>query len=445
MLVRYNIEQFLPCNLPEIVTKIERQSLPDRDKPMYYLQKLSATPMSDGYYLVANDNQYHIDKIELLRNIQGRSANDICKNDDDYKELETYYHHKLIGYTFSNDGNFIEQKVDQKYIDIYQELETTWFYYIPYRVEIDVTKRCNFNCIHCAKDASSDCQEGEMSLLEYVQLIEKIAESNIPSISFMGGEPTFFGELIELAVIARTLGVKNISTGSNGWLIDRSMAKKMANLFSSVQISLHGGTAETHDKIVDCNGAYERACNAIRLLNEYQIPSVHVSFTVMKENVNELHLVTKIVKRLGIKHLRFLVLSPTGRGKDLAQWTNKECYKIALAISNLKDKFNSDIEITAGGFPRIDSLTNRAMHYGCPAGRSIMYISADKIVKPCSSTKIVTGYLNGDRSIMDLWHSSTMVLLRKRNICNCEYSSICSGGCLGNQHWEDKYISMNKQ
>jgi radical SAM protein with 4Fe4S-binding SPASM domain len=50
--------------------------------------------------------------------------------------------------------------------------------------------------------------------------------------------------------------------------------------------------------------------------------------------------------------------------------------------------------------------------------------------RACGNLDKAIGNVRDDR-IMDLWHSPMMIRLRNRPTCDCAYSKICSGGCLG--------------
>lgn len=438
-MIEYAVEQFLPCNLSEITATIKRKVLPTHDAPVYITEELVAYPMNEGFYVEGRGGQFYIDSLDLLQSIHGKSVNDVCNNQDDLRELEQYYHHGIIGYEATSTGKITLQNVNKKYFGLYQDTETTWYSYIPLKMEIDLTKICNLTCKHCSRDASPSQNEQDMTLQDYVDLIERAGHIGVPSLSFMGGEPTCHPEFIELAVIAKVSGVRHLSTSTNGWLIDEERAQKMASLFNSIQVSLHGATSETHDSIVGKPGAFLRACNAAQLFKENDVGFLNIAFTVMKENAHEMPSMVHCAQQMDADSIRFLVLFAEGRGKLLDQWSNDEKEEISNSIKGLRQQYKEFITVEAGGFPPYCGVKPDAAFYGCPAGRTLLYVGADGEVKPCSNLPFSLGKIQ-EVDILDLWHSAEMVALRKRPPCTCSYTAICAGGCLGNPYWLKAFI-----
>lgn len=114
---------------------------------------------------------------------------------------------------------------------------------------------------------------------------------------------------------------------------------------------------------------------------------------------------------------------------------------MANNLKTLSDKNINNLKVESGGFPPYYKIGNNAAIYGCPAGRSLMYISADGDVRACGNLDHTIGNIR-DMKIMDLWHSDTMISLRKKPACDCPYTDICAGGCLANEYWS-KMFNIN--
>jgi radical SAM protein with 4Fe4S-binding SPASM domain len=278
-----------------------------------------------------------------------------------------------------------------------------------------------------------------MSLKGYVDFIAMAGSLGVSGLSLMGGEPTCHPELIELAVVAKFSGIHDISTSTNGWLVNDRLAKKMADVFGSIQISLHGACPATHDGIVGRPGAFNRALKAIELFQEHGARALNISFTVMKENVEEMASMVEIARNLGVSYIRFLVLAPQGRGRNLEQWNKADIQEISEKIRRLHDDNRDRVGVQAGGFPPFHDIAQDATFYGCPAGRTLLYLDPDGIFEPCEAVGLQVGRF-GEASLMDVWHSEAMVNLRNRPSCDCEFNSICAGGCLVNEHWRQMFL-----
>ncbi|AAM04721.1 TPA: radical SAM protein [Methanosarcina acetivorans] len=440
-MIIFKNEQYLPCSIPEISYTYERKVISDKEAPLYLREDLFVYPMNAGFIVENNNGQFLTDSIGLLQLIRGKSVNDLCHNEKDLEEIEQYYRYGLIGYEKNTTAKLVIPEVSQKYFDFYESSQTTWFCHIPLKIELDITKKCNFHCKHCSREASPTTTEGEMSLQNYVDVIQQAGKIGIPEFSFMGGEPTCNPSFIELATIARMSGIRTLSTSTNGWLINEELAKKIAILFDSVQVSIHGADSETHDAIVGRPGAFSQACKAIELLKKHNVSSLNISCTVMNENAHQMEAMIQLARDLQVESIRFLVLFSKGRGSQLSQWKKEEKTEMANNLKTLSDKNINNLKVESGGFPPYYKIGNNAAIYGCPAGRSLMYISADGDVRACGNLDHTIGNIR-DMKIMDLWHSDTMISLRKKPACDCPYTDICAGGCLANEYWS-KMFNIN--
>jgi radical SAM protein with 4Fe4S-binding SPASM domain len=437
-MIPFKNEQYLPCAVTEISHTSEGREISRKDVPLYLRNDLFVYPLNEGYIVENNQGQFVIDSLNLLLSVQGKSVNEISPTAQDTEELEQYYRYGLIGYEGDASRKLIFPEVDGKYSNLYHDLETTWFSQIPLKIELDITKKCNLRCIHCSREASSATVESELSLQDYVDIIQQAGDLRIPEMSFMGGEPTCDPSFIELATLARMSGIRTLSTSTNGWNIDEDLAKKMALLFDSVQVSIHGADAATHDVIVGRSGAFSRACRAVRLLREQGVASLNISCTVMDANAHQMEKMVQLAHSLEVPSIRFLVLFSKGRGRRLDQWKLEEKAEMADKIRSFREGSSNGLTIEGGGFPPYGSISDDASVYGCPAGRSLIYISADGEVRACGNLDHTIGNIK-NQQIMDLWHSEEMIALRKRPTCECPYTKFCSGGCLGNENWSKMF------
>jgi uncharacterized protein len=122
-----------------------------------------------------------------------------------------------------------------------------------------VTTRCNLACPDCGQDPD---RGRDMTPDVVDRLIEAVAGTDSPhfEISLGGGEPLLVpGTCTEIARKAATIckqkGLKlHVSLSTNGYLLDKRMARRMANAgVSNVQIAIDGNR-DLHDKRRPLNG-----------------------------------------------------------------------------------------------------------------------------------------------------------------------------------------------
>ncbi len=133
-----------------------------------------------------------------------------------------------------------------------------------------VTYRCNFHCVMCdmPSKASEKLKRGEKEFdtARFREIIGEFAGLGVPGIGFTGGEPLLREDIFELMAETRRLGMI-AHLNSNGWLLGEEQAERIIRIgVDSVNISLDGATAETHDRIRQTAGAFERAVEAVKRL-----------------------------------------------------------------------------------------------------------------------------------------------------------------------------------
>jgi radical SAM protein with 4Fe4S-binding SPASM domain len=178
------------------------------------------------------------------------------------------------------------------------------------------TKTCNLECVHCYADAEIRKFRNELTTAEAETMIRDLAAMNVPALLISGGEPFVRPDILELAELAMSLGVR-VTFSTNGTLIDAKRAERIAKIgVAYVGISIDGGE-ERHYHFRGKKGAFRDALRGIRHCRDAGI-RVGVRFTVTKENVDEIDSIFNLVEEEGIGRLCLYHLVYSGRGAYLA-------------------------------------------------------------------------------------------------------------------------------
>ena len=133
----------------------------------------------------------------------------------------------------------------------------------PFVVVWEITHRCNLKCKHCSA-ATRRIDEREINTDEAKGVIDQLAEAGVCWLLFSGGEPLLREDFFELAHYAVDKGLA-IGLASNGTLITKEIGKRLKKIgFYSIQISLDGARAETHDSFRDVPGCFDKAIEGIK-------------------------------------------------------------------------------------------------------------------------------------------------------------------------------------
>ena len=122
----------------------------------------------------------------------------------------------------------------------------------PYRVHFVLTHKCNLACEHCYQ---AEHDSDDLPFDEVVRVLDELADLGVLFLTLGGGEPLArrdFWQIVE-AARARQFAV---DVYTNGTLIDAEVARRLKQAgIVKVEVSLHGGARETHDRFVRRKGA----------------------------------------------------------------------------------------------------------------------------------------------------------------------------------------------
>lgn len=192
----------------------------------------------------------------------------------------------------------------------------------PKLVAIDVTYKCNLKCLHCfnfsGDEETTNFIKSEISDDELLKLTDSIIEIEPDTVCLCGGEPILRGDIIfELIskIITETQGRTNVNIVTNGQSITKEKALKLKKSgLNFIQVSLDGSDAESCDWIRNKKGAYEKICNAIKILVDAGL-EVSVACCPTKKNLNKIVETMELAENLGVHLFRMQPLMNLGRAQ----------------------------------------------------------------------------------------------------------------------------------
>ena len=128
---------------------------------------------------------------------------------------------------------------------------------ILHDVSLELTYRCNLDCFYCYNDREKPGTE--LSLAQYQSLLKDLAGMQTLYLMLTGGEPMMHPHFFEIGNMARELGfVTRIRT--NGHSLNKKLAERVKKEVDPyiVEVSLHGATAEVHDRQTQVAGSFDR-------------------------------------------------------------------------------------------------------------------------------------------------------------------------------------------
>ena len=146
------------------------------------------------------------------------------------------------------------------------------------RLDVELTERCNNNCIHCCINIPDDDSVGgreEMSTEQLKGILTEAAILGCTGVKFSGGEPLLREDFEELYRFARKLGLR-VLIFTNATLITPRLAELFTQIpaMEKIEVSVYGMKEKSYEAVTRTQGAYEAAWRGIHLLLEKGIPFV---------------------------------------------------------------------------------------------------------------------------------------------------------------------------
>ena len=323
--------------------------------------------------------------------------------------------------------------------------------YIPRLIAWEITRSCEFNCVHCRAAARYGPYPNELSTAEILQTLDNIAQFSKPIIIITGGDPLMRDDVFEIAEHGTRLGLRMVMAPCGKPLSDETVQKMLDSGIQRISISLDGATAESHDAFRRVPGAFDGAIKAIEAARRNGL-EFQINTTVTKQNVHELAEILDLTIELGAVAFNPFLLVPTGRGKELAEQeiSPEEYERVLNWIYEQRDSLPIQFKPTcAPHYYRIFRQRERqkgvkvapethgldAMSKGCMGGQSFAFMSHIGKVQICGFLDIECGDIRQvDYNFEHIWNTSP-VFLQMRDLdhyhgrCGyCEYRTVC-GGC----------------
>jgi radical SAM protein with 4Fe4S-binding SPASM domain len=175
---------------------------------------------------------------------------------------------------------------------------------VPISGSIEVTRRCNLTCVHCYNNLPLSHQQAhriELTYDEHCRILEEMATEGCLWLLYTGGEIFARKDFLDIYGYAKKAGFL-ITLFTNATLITPSVAEYLAAWSPfSIEVSLYGRTAGTHDRVTRVGGSFDMAMRGVRLLMEVGLPPI-LKTMVIRPNTHEIWELKRFVEEeLGLE------------------------------------------------------------------------------------------------------------------------------------------------
>jgi radical SAM protein len=236
-------------------------------------------------------------------------------------------------------------------MDIRQAMTKLDYDRAPFLAIWETTQACDLTCKHCRASAQPLAHPSQLTTAEATNLIDQIADLQVPLFVFTGGDPLKRPDIFELIRHAAGKGVHAALTPSGTPLLTRDAIFRMKDAgLSRLAVSLDGSVPAIHDSIRGIPGTWERTVQAIQWANEAQLP-IQVHTVVSRLNIADLDSLSVLLTQKQIVMWSFFFLVPVGRGKTDDLLTGQEFEDVFAKMWDLTKRVPFAIK------------TTEAMHY----------------------------------------------------------------------------------
>ncbi|HPS54167.1 MAG TPA: radical SAM protein [Sedimentisphaerales bacterium] len=318
-------------------------------------------------------------------------------------------------------------------------------------IKLELTYQCLLKCIHCSSNAGIKGQP-VMSYKIAENIVHQAIVMDVKKIAFSGGEPLLWNDLASLVKICSDHNTYTVVYTSG---ISDNSTKKInclkSNGLSSIIFSLYSTSSPTHESITHLENSYQDTLKAIKHSQSIGLKT-ELHFVPMKHNYQELPLLARLAKDIGLKQISILRFVPQGRGltQNNLALSKDETRELQSLINEAKKVIHLRI-----GSPY--SILFCSQSPKCMAGIDKLTISPELSIIPCDAFKQVNGidvvgtdmYSSLDRwTLAECWQKSPYLNAIRKYIeaplespCSiCDNANKCFSGCTAQKYLTYKQL-----
>ena len=332
--------------------------------------------------------------------------------------------------------------------------------YFP-RMNLMLTGKCNYNCLHCFNAADNAPLMTEWSYEELCKLLDQAEECGIHAFTLTGGEPMVHKRFMDILheIRRRNMLVEELNT--NGYYITPDILDEMKEMDCVPLIKISFDGIGYHDWMRNHKGAEKRTLEVMRLCREKGFRVV-AQTNVNRRNVGSMAETAGVLDRIGVETMRIIRTTEAPRwaaNAGDACLTIDEYYETMLSLAKEWMSSGRKMRMVIWQYLQLDpagksfSIVPVAYAKGeckdryavCRGARGMVAVTSSGEVVPCMQASgylqmvgVSYGNLHRDRlkdiltfgSYFDTVSMPVGELRRINKKCgSCKWFACCAGGC----------------
>ena len=199
---------------------------------------------------------------------------------------------------------------------------------------INITERCNFNCLHCYEAVDNQIPRSEMSLSDCRKLLKEAADCGIQNIKITGGEPLIHKDFRDIFKSVYEYGMTVDRINTNGFFLTESLLDELRRTDQHILFNISYDGAGFHDWMRGKEGAEKDLLEKIKMLVEKGF-SVRAAMTLNRVNAGAAAETMYKMEELGVQEFRII------RTSEVPRWV----MNAGDACLTMKEYYDSMLEL----------------------------------------------------------------------------------------------------
>jgi radical SAM protein with 4Fe4S-binding SPASM domain len=315
---------------------------------------------------------------------------------------------------------------------------------LPPHLQLEITSACNLRCVMCLVRYRPPVNKlaGAMPLDLFRRLVDDVPTLKMLTLQGLG-EPLLSPYLLDMIRIAVERRIR-VGFNSNATLLTgRRAAELVDSRVDWLHVSLDGASAAAYEKVRDgasFDAVRTNLAGLVRTKREAgsATPWIRVVFVAMRDNVDELPALVRLLGRIGVDELRVQNLShsfsdtdPAGGYREIRDFTADQALWAADDVARAAHCFAEARQVArdTGLRLRLPSLTAADGEGGCSWPWTAAYVTSAGVVQPCcmvmGDDRVVLGRLT-EQSFPDIWYGGAYREFRRR-LAGDDPPDVCRG------------------
>lgn len=276
----------------------------------------------------------------------------------------------------------------------------------PRRLVLELTNRCNLNCVMCGRNAA-DFQptQFQMEWLKYFEPVRNLVEE----VTLMGwGEPTVHPDFVEFLRWAYESGMRKYFC-TNGMRLEQLTPALFEYHTDIFAVSLDGAEEKTNQSIRR-GSDFHKILKALEQINRkkaqehLEYPYNNFVFTAMKQNIRELPALVRLAGDIGVNEVKAVFLTA------FDEWSREQTlfYDMELVREVFAQAAEEGERLgVALKLPHLcgEDPAGDLPHKTCYVGWRDFFLGSDGYVRPCMSTAQKLFHISQYPDFWSMWNA----------------------------------------